>query len=702
MARKDPKFTQKLRARIEKWDKYWRINREEYYEWTSFIMGDQWREDESRLFERYNKIPLTFNKLGAFKNHMQGDQMQNTPNLQIVPSENVPEKTAEVRAALVKNISLSSDAKSIYQVCFGQAIVGGFSAYRVGTDYENDYSFNQDLILEGFNDPTRCYWDLAAKDKCKIDGMYSGYRERMSRKMFRSIYGVKIERNIGSTAITEDTSLNFADDDSITVIDDYEREYDTVNIYKLSDSDGTVIDQKELNALEKIQVGEQEFIMFNGQPVSILDKRESPRYKVKHRKVAGDYILEESDFYTESLPLVFVDQDSYYDKKGNQITRSFFQDVKDAQRYLNYLATQSAYILKVSRYDQFIASRVNVRAPDTAAIWRDPSAQQGALVYDESPNGNKPEQLRPPELSASLMQQYDRCMMDLQTGTGLYNTQLGEMGNEVSGKAVDARTKRGSYNTYVPFNSLNIAIACGGKLINEAIPKIYDVERLMMLTMPDRENAPVSINKPSDDYGMQIENDMTKGRYKIRLMPGPSYEGQKTEALESMQMILQADPSLFKLIGDLYVENLPVPNNIELRNRIRTIVPPEIIEAGKTGQPIQQNNQQPNPEAILVQLKQQELQQKAQQAQQDTQVKMKELDLKQQELQRKALETHQDMSFQWEKIEAEKQEAAAKLQEQLVRYQAESQKTSADMQMNHANNLVKLLTHREKENRINH
>ncbi len=47
-----------IRDRVDKWEKYWTINRTLYYEWIDFVMGDQWREDESKLFERYNKIPL--------------------------------------------------------------------------------------------------------------------------------------------------------------------------------------------------------------------------------------------------------------------------------------------------------------------------------------------------------------------------------------------------------------------------------------------------------------------------------------------------------------------------------------------------------------------------------------------------------------------------------------------------------------------
>lgn len=697
MPRRDPELCSKIRDRVDKWDKYWRINRTEYYVWIDFIMGTQWLEDESKLFERYNKIPLEVNKLGVLYNHIIGDQIQNTPNLQIMPDEDVPPEEANVRAALIKDITLNSDTKTIFQRAFGQAVCAGYGAWRVDHDYLHDDSFEQQPTIHGFDDPNRCYWDISAQHTTKVDGMHCGFRTRMSRKAFRDLYGKEIESQIGTTSITEDATMAFADDDSITIIDDYEKEGKKGKLYRLSDN--SIVSDEQLKTMKKIRVGRKKYLEKDGMQVTVLEEREVVRYKIKHTQIAGDFVLEETIFPTKkNLPVVFLDMRSYYTKSGRQITRSFFKDVKDAQRYLNYLATQSAYIMKISRYDQFMAPRKAIAAADSQQMWRDPSVVNGALIYDETPSGAKPEQLRPAELSQSLLQQYDRTLMDIQSGTGIYNTQLGEQGNEVSGAAIDGRNKRGAKNTQIPRNSVDIAIAVTGEIINEMIPVLYDTQRSLVLPMEQSAEQRVTINKPADPYGMQIENDMTRGRYKIRIKPGVSYEGQKEEALGSLQLVLNADKSgqVFPMIADLYAENLPLDNNMEIRNRLRTMVPQEIIEAGKTGKPLPPKQPQPDPQMLLVQLKQQELQQKAQQAQTETQAKMKELELKQAELQRKAIESHQDITMQWERLESEKQEAAAELQAAILRYQAEQQRIGADLQINHSDHLVRMLEHTGK------
>jgi hypothetical protein len=675
-----------IREDIRKWDDYWRFNIDQYHEVTQFVMGDQWREDEARVFETYKKIPLTFNKLAPLLNHLLGEQRQNTPALQVQPAENVPEQTAEIRTALIKDISLNSDAKIIYQNAFEQAAIGGFGAFLVINDYENTRDFNQCIKLKGFKDPTRCFWDISAEDICKVDGMYSGYRTRISRKKFKSMYGRDLEMQIGSEG-NDETTQGFWDDDQITVIDYFSRKYEKVKLYQLSN--GIVIESKDLENIEKVKIDDIELLLWEGEPVTITNDRIAYRYKVKHQQIAGDYVLETTEFPSESLPMPFVDQHSFYDKHGKQICRPLVKDARDAQRLINFLGTQGAYLIKIARNDQFLVSKENVRSPDTRQIWVDPAVVQGGLIYDESPSGNKPEQLRPPEISQSLMAMYERAERDIHTCLGMYDTQLGDQGNEISGAAIDARTKRGSYNNFVTFDALNRAITCAGQIIDEMIPKVYDTQRQMMLYMPDSGMQRVNINEPQDEYGLNIENNMTEGNYKIRLVPGPSYEGQKMEGLEALQMVLKNDPSLFKLVADMYAENLPLANSIEIRNRLKTIVPPESIEAGKTGKPAQKESNKPSPEEMQMQMQQQQLMMQAKQ-------KEAELMIKQKELMRKTQEMNQKMMNEMQKLETERLEAAAGLQEQELRYQAEMQKTSADLNIAHANNLIKILTHQPK------
>ena len=424
------------------------------------------------------------------------------------------------------------------------------------------------------------------------------------------------------------------------------------------------------------------------EPVRIEDKRASEKHKIMHYKIAGNYELDKSEFPSEQLPMPYLDNNSYYDKTGKQITRSFFGDCKDTQRYINYLRTQSAYILKVSRYDQWIGSKKNVASLDTRRNWADPNNIQGLLAYDESPSGAKPEQVRAPELSVSLFQQYQLAVEDLYTSTGLYPARLGDQGNqggEASGKAINAWQRQGSYSTKVFFNAIDRAIACGGAIVNEMIPRVYDTERVISLMIPDEGMRNITINKESDAYGAQIENDIRKGTYEVRLKPGPSYEGQKEQALASLREVLQVDPTAFNLVADLYADNLPLANNLEIKNRLKTRVPPEIVEAGKSGKMPQQ--QGPSPEQMQMQMQQQQMQA-------EQQFKQEQIQIKKQELEIKKRQQDIDLEIEKQKLQAEEIAVMGEIEEGKMRYMAETERTEADTAMNHANNILKILTHK--------
>lgn len=746
MVRKAERIARRARLACEKWREHFKQNIDLYHEMHTFVLGQQWTDDEEEMLKTFKKVPLTSNKLATLSNTLLGEQQQNTPQLQVVPMSNCDEQTAYIRELVVKDIMFSNRTAIVYQVAASQAAIGGYSAFCVETDYKHNRSFDLDIVYRYFKDATRTYFDMGADTINKTDGQHCGYYTRMTRSKFREIHGKELEEKVSKsmapTQSEEEIALavepdqgndpfTWADNESITIIDHFERKYEKDMLYKLSN--GNVYTQSEMDELilksqeknmqqnfsspymmeneqeqspqetmpEEAEQGfdeglEQEFETFenpefmtlwdNGEPVRIEDKRPFKRHKIIHYKIAGDYILDENEFPSEQLPLVFVDQNSYYDKNGKQICRSFFGDCKDTQRYINYLRTQSAFILKISRYDQFIGSKKNVQGLDTQRNWADPGSVQGLLAYDESPNGHKPEQIRPPELSQSLFTQYQLALEDLYTSTGLYPSRLGQEGNEVSGAAIDARTRQGSYPTYIFYNSINRAIATGGEIVNEMIPKVFDAQRVIALMTPDEGLKNITINKQADEYGELIENDIRKGTYEVRLKPGASYEGQKEIALESLRQIITADPTTFKLVADLYADSLPLDNSLEIKNRLKTLVPPQIIEAGKTGQ-MPNNTGQLSPEQQALQMQQQA-------QQQEMQFKAREMELKEQEIEIKKMKIIADAQIALEKLEAEKAEVAGQIQEQELRYLAETERTQSDQAIAHADNLVKILTHK--------
>lgn len=745
-AKQDEEVTKKAKEFIERWKTYFKYNIDQYHDMNTFVMNSQWNKEESDILKSFKKIPLQFNKLSTLINTLLGEQQQNTPQLEVVPLSNCTEEVASIRSIVVKDLMLSTDAKTVYQVAASQAFIGGFGAFIIDTDYTHDKSFDQDIVYRSIKDATRAYWDIGAEHINKLDGMRCGYLTRMTRDKFRQIYGKDVESTVlaevagkavmsnseitaaTETTMSSDLGFGWADDHSITIIDDYERTFETDMLYKMSN--GESLNQQEMDELiesskehiammqeqklammmqqqqammgggdygmnpqemmppmpEMEMEGEEDgrtALYVDGKFVRIEESREYKKSVFIRRKMAGDYILEESEFPSEDCPVIFVDQNSTYDKEGKQICRPFITDAVDAQRFLNYLGTQIAYLLKISRYDQFIGSVENVRSPETQKIWTNPAAVQGMLKYDKASDGSKPEQLRPPELPMSLINQYQRAIEDMYTSTGMYPSRLGQEGNEISGAAIDARTRQGSYPTYVAFNSINRAITAGGRIVNQMIPRVYDTERVMSLMMPDEGRQSVIVNQQQDEYGENVKNDLRKGSFEVRLQAGPSYEGQKAEALQSLNLALQGNPQIFNLIADLYAENLPLTNTLEIRNRFKTLVPPEIIEAGKSGK-MPQQAQQPNAQD--------------QAAMAEAEYKKHKIELEKQKIQMEMQEIKSKDELAQKEMQLKYLEAASSLEEAKLRYMSETDRTHSDNAISHADNITKIMVAKQKEN----
>lgn len=721
MPKKATRKTREARLACEKWRQHFKFNIDQYHKLTAFVYGRQWDNDEEDMLRTNNKVALQNNKLATINNTLLGEILQNTPQIETVPLSDCDPQAAEIRIALTKDISLSSDAKKVIQIAADQAITGGFGAFTIDRMYSQPKSFEQTIVYRAHKDPTCFYWSIDAQNESKTDSMRAGYHVRISRERFRARFGKKLEEliftDMGKFQTEEEIALaveptngsanddpfTWIDDDGITLLYDYHRTFVKDTLYKMSNH--KVLNQQEMDELvdqslrrmrslntdmpaensneNAVLLADPDMDLIplydDGMPVRIEEKRITKKSIITERLIGGDYILDESKFPADDVPIIFVDQKSWYDKNGKQYCRPFIIDAVDTQRYINYLSTQSAYLLKISRYDQFLVSKKNVQSMDTAANWRDPSRVRGALTYDESPSGAKPEQLRPPELSQSLMSQFQRAMDDIYTCTGMYAARLGQAGNEISGTAIDSRTRQGSYSTYVSLNSINRASTAGAQIVNQMIPNVYDTERVISIMTPDKGQQHITINQQMDDYGAQIKNDIRKGTYEVRLQAGPSYEGQKQEAIDSFNMLIQAQPALLNYIADLYAENLPLANTLEIKNRLKTIVPQQVIQAGKTGEMPPPQQQQPDPQTIL--------------AQQEMKLKQGQLQLKAQEIQQKAQANESQYQIEIQKLQKEYAELDAEMHDMQLRFQAENNKTAANIAMGHSDNLARILTH---------
>jgi len=84
--------------------------------------------------------------------------------------------------------------------------------------------------------------------------------------------------------------------------------------------------------------------------------------------------------------------------------------------------------------------------------------------------------------------------------------------------------------------------------------------------MDEETNKPVMIH------------DLSVGKFDLIVKAGPSYSTQRQEAVEAMGEMLNANPELWQVIGDLVAKNMDWPGADEFAKRLKKMVDPAILD----------------------------------------------------------------------------------------------------------------------------
>jgi hypothetical protein len=180
---------------------------------------------------------------------------------------------------------------------------------------------------------------------------------------------------------------------------------------------------------------------------------------------------------------------------------------------------------------------------------------------------------------------------DIKGTTGQYDASLGVGGNERSAKAIMAREKQGDTGTYHYVDNLARAIRHLTRQIVDIIPKIYDTQRIARIIGVDGEVEMVKFNPMQQEPVKEIRDMETGamiekiynpgvGTYDVMVTTGPGYMTKRQEALDAMSQILQSNPALWSVAGDLFIKNMDWPGAQEMAQRFKKILDPKVLSEG--------------------------------------------------------------------------------------------------------------------------
>ena len=583
-----------MRSRLQMAQAAYSDSREDELDDLRFMAGspdNQWQWPADVLATRgsvqgqtINARPcLTINKLPQHVRQVTNEQRQNRPSGKVIPADdNADVQVAEIFNGVVRHIEYMSDADVAYDTACDNQVTYGEGYIRLLTEYCNEESFDQDIRIARVRNAFSVYMDPTIQDPCGSDAEWCFVTEDILisdyERMFPDASPVS---TIMSQGVGNESMAQWLAEDTIRIAEYFYKVYEkaTLNLYPDNQTafKGTSQDAN-LQA------------MF-GKPIRT---REVDRQKVMWMKTNGFDILDEREWPGKWIPVVRV-VGNEWEVEGKLYISGLVRNAKDAQRMYNYWTSQEAEMLALAPKAPFIGYGGQFEGYEmqwkTANTTNWPYLEVNPDVTDGAGAVLPlPQRAAPPLPQTGLIQAKMGAGEDIKATTGQYDASLGQQGNERSAKAIVAREKQGDVGTYHYVDNLARAIRYITRQIVDLIPKIYDTQRIARIIGVDGDVDMVKFNPTQKEPVKEIRDEMGAliekvynpgvGTYDVMVTTGPGYMTKRQEALDAMSQILQSNPALWSVAGDLFIKNMDWPGAQEMAARFKKILDPKVLSEG--------------------------------------------------------------------------------------------------------------------------
>ena len=542
--------------------------REEMIDDLQFSFGiNQWDAKAQRERELNNRPCLTMDRTGDIVRKAMGSIRGARPSIKAMPTEGGDEETAEVLTDLIREIEYASMGHMVYMTAVNSQLRMGYGVWEiVAKDVDSDL-WAQDLRLKRYTNPFRVWFDPKAQEYTKCDSRQVTVSTWMHPDMVEEKWGKKVQ---GGSKYTGERGELWYSSEYVRVMRVWRRTPVDRDITMLRDGRTVYIDQL---TEDDARIG---FEMENGAPI----ERKVRSFEVDRFNMAADTILDKPQKWPgKFIPLIPVYGEEM-DIEGVKSYRGIVRPAKDPQRMYNYARTTTAEILAEQPRAPWLLGLRQVNKSLKELFWNKQNVGKSPfLIYDDETNPTPPQRVMPPVASQGYVNETIIAAEDIQRTTGHFDASLGAQSNEISGVAIDRRTENADVGTIVYTDNLSASMEHTGRVLVDLIPHYYDTKRVIRLRGEDDQQREVVINNPVlTPQGPAVQNDLTRGKYDVRIVVGPSYKTRRMEASQSMLEFLRVFPQAALVTGDLVASSQDWPGANEFAERLRMMLPPGILE----------------------------------------------------------------------------------------------------------------------------
>jgi len=525
-----------------------------------FRNGDQWPNEIKIQRQRDGRPCLAINKLPQFIKQVVNNQKINRPSININPHDSQASiEVAKVLQAIIKNIEAKSMAENAYDTAFDNAVTAGEGYFRIVTDYADDMSFDQDIYIKAIDNSFSVYIDPNFKTDFS-DIEWAFIFDDITKKEFERLYP-------DSECATGELFINTGDDwireDMVRIAEYFYIEYEKVKIVQLKN--GEILLKSEYEKIDdKIK-----------KEAPIIKERDSHKKVVKWVKTNGHEILEETVFPGEYIPIVPVFADTYL-VDGKRIFEGIVRQAKDAQRAYNFWYSAETELIALAPKATWVG--VEGQFEGHEAEWA--NANNMNIPYLEyKPVSSGGQQAPAPQRAQfdpqiqSILGAKASANEDLKATTGIYDPSLGKEQKEASGRALITKQRQAEVTNFMYIDNLCKSLKYAGRILLNIIPIVYDTKRVIRIKGGvNQEDETVVINSFDEKDPIFLE----LGKYDVDVSIGPYGENQRQDAIDSMLALMQINPGISELIGDIFVGKQDWDGAKEISERLKIMLPPAL------------------------------------------------------------------------------------------------------------------------------
>jgi hypothetical protein len=570
------------------------------------IAGAQWEGPLSAQFE--NKPRFEVNKVHLAVLRIISEYRNNRISAAFVSKDGTEyDKLADTCADLFRADEQDSVATEAYDNAFEEAVGGGFGAFRLHTEYENEEDEDDEeqriRIAPIFDADSSVFFDLDAKRQDKSDAKHCFVITSQSRAAYKEEWG---DDPASWPKDIKRSEFDWLTPDVVYVAEYYRREMETQIIRVFRHLDGSEVKHPEADFEEDEELEAT---------LEALGAREVRQKKVKRRRVrkyilSGNAVLEDCGLIAgKNIPIVPV-----YGKRWfvDNVERCMgaVRLAKDAQRLKNMQVSKLGEIAAMSGFEKPILF------PEQVAGHQERWAEDNIKNYPYqliNPVSDATGQLqnlppvaytRAPQIPPALAGILQITEADIKEILGNQN-EGDKMVSNISGKAVEMIQSRLDMPSFIYMSNFAKAVKRAGEIWLGMAKEVYVEEGRTMKGVGEQEEVTsIELMRPMMRDGKQeTDNDLSEADFDVAVTVGPTSDSRRAATVRAItgMLAITSDPETAKVLQAMAMMNMEGEGISDVREYFRKqlvrlgVLKPTDEEAQEM-KAMQAQAQQPTPE----------------------------------------------------------------------------------------------------------